>query len=99
MSFNEIRISGLLCDVQVETNSRRTYGTALLEIHSGTVKLFFDSIKLINRFTSFRAGSEIVVQGSLAIEHGNPQIKVADVWEIPHGGIRELGLNRMRIPV
>jgi len=99
MSFNEIRISGLLCDVQVETNSRRTYGTALLEIHSGTVKLFFDSIKLINRFTSFRAGSEIVVQGSLAVEYGNTQVKVADAWLIPHGGVKELGLNRMAIPI
>ena len=77
MSFNEIRISGLLWDVKLEGDGRRTFGTALLEIHNGTVKLFFDSIKLLNEFTSFKAGSEIVVQGGLSIFEGNPQIKVS----------------------
>jgi hypothetical protein len=99
MSFNEIRISGILWDVKIETNDRQTFGTALLEIHSGTVKLFFNSIRAINQFTSLKAGSEIIVQGSLAIEYGNPQIRVSDAVQIPHGGVRELGLNRMKIPV
>ena len=98
MGFNEIRISGTLWDVKLEGDGRRTFGTALLEIHNGTFKLFFDSIKLMNQFTSLKAGSEIVVQGSLATFNGDPQIHVSSAWIIPHGGVLELGLNRMVIP-
>ncbi|MGC2331830.1 MAG: hypothetical protein WA581_10275 [Candidatus Acidiferrales bacterium] len=97
MSFNEVRISGLLWDVQAGGDGRHSYGTALLEIHNGTVPIFYDSIKLMNQFTSFKAGSEIVVQGSLAIFDGSPQINVSSAWIIPHGGVKELGLNRMVI--